>query len=47
MSHPSSTITVVAGLIQQHGQLLICQRRHDGEPELRGPEAKANLTDRT
>ena len=30
MSHPSSTITVVAGLIQQHGQLLICQRRHDG-----------------
>ena len=30
MSHPSSIITVVAGLIQQAGRLLICQRRRDG-----------------
>ena len=30
MSHASSTITVVAGLIQQGGQLLVCQRRRDG-----------------
>ena len=30
MSHASSTITVVAGLIQQGGRLLVCQRRRDG-----------------
>ena len=30
MSHASSTITVVAGLIQQGGLLLVCQRRRDG-----------------
>lgn len=30
MSHTSSTITVVAGLIQQSGRLLVCQRRRDG-----------------
>ena len=30
MSRPISTITVVAGLIQQGGKLLICQRRRDG-----------------
>ena len=28
--HASSTITVVAGLIQQGGRLLVCQRRRDG-----------------
>jgi 8-oxo-dGTP diphosphatase len=30
MSSPASTIMVVAGLIQQGGKLLICQRRRDG-----------------
>ena len=30
MSYPASTITVVAGLIQQGGRLLICQRQRDG-----------------
>ena len=30
MSDATSTITVVAGLIQQDGQLLVCQRRRDG-----------------
>jgi 8-oxo-dGTP diphosphatase len=30
MSSAASTITVVAGLIQQGGKLLICQRRRDG-----------------
>ena len=30
MSNPTSTIMVVAGLIQQPGKLLICQRRRDG-----------------
>jgi 8-oxo-dGTP diphosphatase len=29
MAHPSPTITVVAGLIQQGNKLLICQRRRD------------------
>ena len=42
MSHPSSTITVVAGLIQQCGMVLICQRRHDGAFALKweGPGGK-------
>ena len=30
MSQVQPTITVVAGLIQRDGLLLICQRRHDG-----------------
>jgi len=30
MADPASTIRVVAGLIQQNGKLLICQRRRDG-----------------
>jgi 8-oxo-dGTP diphosphatase len=30
MSQPQPTITVVAGLIQRDGLLLICQRRRDG-----------------
>ena len=30
MSSPAPTITVVAGLIQQGGKLLVCQRRRDG-----------------
>jgi 8-oxo-dGTP diphosphatase len=30
MSQVQPTITVVAGLIQREGLLLICQRRHDG-----------------
>ena len=30
MSDTTSTITVVAGLIQKDGQLLVCQRRRDG-----------------
>src|SRR5438445_13825539 len=30
MSDVLATITVVAGLIQQGGQLLVCQRRRDG-----------------
>jgi 8-oxo-dGTP diphosphatase len=30
MSDATSTITVVAGLIQKDGQLLVCQRRRDG-----------------
>lgn len=29
MSSPLPTLTVVAGLIQRHGDLLICQRRRD------------------